>query len=109
MGSIHVYWEKAGALVLKKIKLLFRRKNSTKFYLTKQLPPSQTNMAEGGGEEDLDNPFSFKAYVKKKTKQHDEQEVNTDDIFSATGGEASRKKEKQSLVVADDGGESLDF
>ena len=60
-------------------------------------------MAEGGEEEDLDNPFSFKTYVKKKTKQHDEQDIDTDDIFAVTGAAVSRKKEKQSLVVTDDG------
>ncbi|KAL8603955.1 hypothetical protein ACOMHN_038999 [Nucella lapillus] len=60
-------------------------------------------MAEGGGEEDQMNPFSFKTYVKKKTRQHEEEDVDTDDIFAITGAAAStRKKEKQSLVVAED-------
>lgn len=65
---------------------------------------SHTNMAEGGGEEDLNNPFSFKSYVKKKTTQQDDQDIDTDDIFAITSSApSSRKKEKQSLVVADDG------
>ncbi|XP_076448886.1 uncharacterized protein LOC143285467 [Babylonia areolata] len=64
-------------------------------------------MAEGGGEEDQINPFSFKTYVKKKTRQQEEQDVDTDDIFAITGPTASnRKKEKQSLVVAEDDDES---
>ena len=66
-------------------------------------------MAEGGGEEDLDNPFSFKTYVKKKTKQHDEQDIDTDDIFAVAGAAVSRKKEKQSLVVTDDHDGKFDY
>jgi hypothetical protein len=64
-------------------------------------------MAEGGGEEDESNPFSFKSYVKKKTKQGDDEDVNTEDIFAATSP-SSRKKEKQSLVV-DDGGKCVEL
>ncbi|KAK7483048.1 hypothetical protein BaRGS_00025711 [Batillaria attramentaria] len=60
-------------------------------------------MAEGGGEDDLDNPFSFKSYVKKKTQRQEDHDIDSDDIFSIPTA-ASRKKEKPSLVVEDDNG-----
>lgn len=63
-------------------------------------------MAEGGGEEEHENPFSFKAYVKKKAKKQEDQDTQPDDIFAVTGSTGARKKEKPSLVVADEDGKS---
>lgn len=63
-------------------------------------------MAEGGEEEELDNPFSFKAYVKKKVKPKETQNIDSDDIFSFTGSN-TRKTDKPSLVVADDSGKLI--
>ena len=62
-------------------------------------------MAEGG-EENNDNPFSFKRFVKKKDNLSDEDsdgETNRSetDIFDLPDLSAPHKKEKQRLEIAE--------
>ena len=58
-------------------------------------------MAEGGEEENEKNPFSFKSYVKKKSRTHEDEDIDTDDIFAATAPPSTRKKDQQPLIVDD--------
>ena len=64
-------------------------------------------MAEGGKEDEKDNPFSFKSFVSKKDKKKDDdtrtKEDDELDIFDISENTAQRKREKprQTLLVED--------
>ena len=64
-------------------------------------------MAEGGKDEDPNNPFSFKSFISKKDKKKDERSNSSDadvvDIFdiSENASQKRREKSRPSLLVED--------
>ena len=69
-------------------------------------------MAEGGKDEDENNPFSFKSFISKKDKKKDDSSNSKDDnvdIFDISDNASQKRKEKSrpSLLVED--GTSIGF
>ena len=74
--------------------------------------PYKGSMAEGGKDEDENNPFSFKSFISKKDKKKDDSSNSKDedvDIFDISDNASQKRKEKTrpSLLVAD--GTSIGF
>ena len=65
-------------------------------------------MAEGGKDEDQNNPFSFKSFISKKDKNKDERSNSTDadvlDIFDISDNASQKRREKsRPILLVEDG------
>lgn len=64
-------------------------------------------MAEGGQDQDGDNPFSFKSFVTKKdtkkTTNGKDTEDDDFDIFDMPDSSCQRKREKQKQILVVEG------